>query len=294
MELNDILRKHDIDLSRTIVMRHRPDESGLRKILPWMVHEHPSVFNAYQQAHSGAQEEAMRKIAGNGWIASFFGFTPGEAVFCGLYRIRGYQEINYDRFWKIPENLILREHGLPEWVRKDLPKGLWFDLQLDTSCYSEWIGKLVIGWPGGERSWWRRAEKNVFPVLRISGESNFAQGMPDWRQLVLPWKELDLIPASWKAALKEWRGIYLIRDMQDGLCYVGSAYGQTNLLGRWLEYAKNGDGGNKLLKLRQPDQFQFSILERLGPDLDPQDVVAVENSWKKRLGTIAPTGLNVT
>lgn len=292
MELNDLLQKHGIDLTKTIVMRHRPDEPGLRKVLPWMVHGKPSVFNAYQQSHSGAQEEAMRKLAGNGWIASFLGLTAGEAVFCGLYRIHGCEEINRKRFWEIHENRVLREYGMLGWARKDRDHGFWFDLRLDPSFYEEWIGRMVIGWPGGERAWWRRAEKNVLPVRWIAEESRFAQGMPDWRELVLSWPELGLIPTSWRAALKEWRGIYLIRDMKDGLAYVGSAYGKENLLGRWQNYSKNGDGGNRLLKLRKPEHFQFSILERLGPDLEPQEVVAVESSWKKRLGTLHPGGLN--
>lgn len=292
MELNDLLKKHDIDLTKSIVMRHRPVEPGLLKVLPWMVHEQPAVFNAYQQSHSGAQEEALRKIAGNGWLVSFFGVDAGKAVFCGLYKIHGCEEVPQELFWQIKENLILREHGLPQGDRKNRKASLWFDLRLEESFYSEWIGRLVVEWPGGERAWWRRAEKNVMPVQAILDESCFAPAMPAWRELVLSWRELGLIPASWRSALKEWRGIYLIRDMKDGKAYVGSAYGKDNMLGRWREYAKSGDGGDKHLKPRKPDQFQFSILERLGPDLEPQEVVAVENSWKKRLGTIYPDGLN--
>jgi len=292
MELNDLLRKHGIDLTKTLVMRHRPDEAGLRKVLPWLVHEKPAVFNAYQQSHSGAQEEAMRKLSGSGWIASFFGLDAGEAVFCGLYRIAGHEEIDWKAFWSIAENSVLREHGMRGWARKGRSRGLWFDLQLDETFHSEWIGRLIVKWPPPERSWWRRAEKNVMPIRAILEESRFAPAMPDWREMVLTWQELEVIPKSWQAALKEWRGIYLIRDLSDGLAYVGSAYGKENLLGRWRSYAKNGDGGNRLLKPRKPDQFRFSILERLGPDLDPKDVVVVENSWKKRLGTLHPDGLN--
>ncbi len=292
MELNDLLEKHDIDLTKTMVMRHRPDEPGLRKVLPWMVHERPKVFNAYQQSHSGRQEEALRKLAGDGWIASFLGVEAGRAVFCGLYRIAGCEEIDRRTFWSIPENGVLREHGMLGWARKGRSRGLWFDLRLSADFYADWIGRLVIGWPPPERAWWRRAERNVMPVLSIAEESHFAPAMPDWRELVLSWQELKLIPASWRAALHEWRGIYLIRDLKDGLAYVGSAYGRDNLLGRWQEYAKSGDGGNRLLKLRKPDQFQFSILERLGPDLDPKEVIAAETSWKKRLGTLSPGGLN--
>lgn len=292
MELNDLLQKHGIDTTTTIIMRHRPVEPGLRKVLPWMVHERPAVFNAYQQSHCGQQEEAMRKLAGKGWIASFLGLDAGEAVFCGLYRIAGYEVVDRKAFWSIPENRVLHEHGMPRWDNRRANRGLWFDLRLDESFHPDWIGHLIVKWPPPERSWWRRAEKNVMPVRAITEESRFAPSMPDWREMVLSWQELEVIPKSWQAALREWRGIYLIRDMRDGLAYVGSACGKENLLGRWRDYAKSGDGGNQLLKLRKPEQFRFSILERLGPDLDPRDVVAAENSWKKRLGTLHPDGLN--
>lgn len=292
MELNDLLQKHGIDPQQVIVMRHRPDEPGLRKVLPWMVHEHPAVFNAYQQSHSGPQEEALRKLAGKGWIASFFGLAAKEAVFCGLYRIHGYQELDLKEFWSIPENAILREHGMLGWARKGRKRGLWFDLQLDGTFYAEWIGRLIVKWPPPERAWWRRAERNTLAIDSIATESHFASAMPEWRELVLKWSDLALIPASWKAALREWRGIYLIRDLRDGLAYVGSAYGVENLLGRWQNYAKSGDGGDRLLKGRKPDSFVFSILERLGPDLEPQEVIQIESAWKKRLSSRSPCGLN--
>lgn len=292
MELNDLLRKHEIDPAKTIVMRHRPDEPGLRKVLPWMVHERPAVFNAYQQSHSGQQEESLRKLAGDGWVASFLGVNAGEAIFCGLYRIHGCEEIHRKQFWAIQENETLREHGMLGWARKGRKHGLWFDLRLNESFHLEWIGRLIVDWPGGERAWWRRSEKNVLPVRALLEESRFAPLMPDWRELVLSWLELGVMPGSWRSALREWRGVYLIRDMKDGLAYVGSAYGKDNLLGRWQNYAKSGDGGNQLLKNRRPDLFRFSILERLSPDLEAKNVVEVENSWKKRLGTAHPDGLN--
>jgi hypothetical protein len=92
--------------------------------------------------------------------------------------------------------------------------------------------------------------------------------------------------------LAEWRGVYLIFDEQDGRSYVGSAYGRDNLLGRWLTYARDGHGGNRELRERDPLGFRFTILERLAPDLPADEVIARENSWKARLHTRAPFGLN--
>ena len=37
---------------------------------------------------------------------------------------------------------------------------LWFELVL-TDFFAPWKGKLIIKWPPPERSWWRRAHRNV-------------------------------------------------------------------------------------------------------------------------------------
>ena len=92
-------------------------------------------------------------------------------------------------------------------------------------------------------------------------------------------------PSTWKAALRQWRGIYFIFDESDGQGYVGAVYGTDNLLGRWLNYAARGHGGNKELRKRDPGHFRFSILERVSPDMEAADVIRLESSWKDRLHT---------
>src|SRR5437763_938679 len=82
------------------------------------------------------------------------------------------------------------------------------------------------------------------------------------------WEQLAVLPTNWRAKLSEWRAIYYIFDASDGKGYVGSAYGEVNLLGRWLGYAAAGHGGNRLLRLREPKHVQFSILQRVSPDKD--------------------------
>ncbi len=83
----------------------------------------------------------------------------------------------------------------------------------------------------------------------------------------------------------EWRGIYFIYDESDGKGYVGSAYGKDNILGRWLSYKASGHGGNKQLCKRYPKNFRFSILQRVSPDMDADDVIRIEGTWKERLHT---------
>lgn len=53
-----------------------------------------------------------------------------------------------------------------------------------------------------------------------------------------------------------------------------------------------GDGGNVLLRQRDPAHFTFAILQRVSPDMEPAEVIQLEASWKARLHTPAPYGLN--
>ncbi|MEQ1730721.1 MAG: GIY-YIG nuclease family protein, partial [Vicinamibacterales bacterium] len=149
----------------------------------------------------------------------------------------------------------------------------------------EWSGRLVLRWPPPERSWWRWADRNAMPIDTIHAESVLAERLPEWNALVLTWLGLQDLPPSWEAALSHWRGIYTILDRSCGKLYVGSAYGEENLLSRWRGYSKSGHGGNVELKGRDPKQFQFSILQRVSPDMPAEEVIRVEASWKDRLGT---------
>lgn len=93
------------------------------------------------------------------------------------------------------------------------------------------------------------------------------------------------LPAPWKAALSQWRGIYFVYDTGRRAGYVGSAYGAENILGRWQEYSRTGHAGNKGLKDSEPGNLRFSILQRTSPDLVAEEVIALESSWKQRLHT---------
>jgi hypothetical protein len=168
---------------------------------------------------------------------------------------------------------------------------LWFDL-VPTEFYAKWKGKLIVDWPPPERSWWRRAHKNTIPVLAILEDSALDAAMPGWDEIALHWEDRGVLPARWKSVLSQWRGIYYIFDTSDGKGYVGSAYGGSNLLGRWLNYSASGHGGNSLLRKRDPRHFRFTILQRVSPDMEATDVIRLEGTWKERLHTRPPYGLN--
>lgn len=293
MDFKDILRIAGIDpdfKDNVVLIRHRPFEPQLAKVMPWLISERPELFETYQSV-PGRPETALGRAR---YMASFLGIRPGTAHFVGLYRIGESHDLDFDGFWNIPGNQSLCDFGYKGFTKEyaaqvGAVKQFSFEL---LEAYASWRGKLVIEFPPPERSWFRLVSRGNFPVRAILEESAFSSPPPNWHEIDLNFAQLAVLPATWRARLSEWRGIYLIFDEQDGRSYVGSAYGRDNLLGRWLAYVRDGHGGNRELRERDPGSFRFTILERLSPDLPAEEVIARENSWKSRLHTRAPFGLN--
>jgi hypothetical protein len=253
--------------------------------------ERPDLFNAYQQTQSKKVEMQMRKAS---HVAAFIGHVGGKAVFVGLYEVGKNKILNHEQYWQVQEHVELRDSfGMKGFVpeSEDRDSILWFDLSLTKTCDSL-KGKLVISWPAPAIAWSRWAADTDMPVLAIREENALEGLMPEWNEIDLSWAELKLLPNSWMNRLREWKAIYYIFDVSDGKSYVGSAYGTENLGQRWQNYAATGHGGNVLLRARDHRNFRFSILQRVSPDLDPDDVIRLESTWKRRLHTRAPFGLN--
>ena len=279
IELNELLRKVGVDPASSIVMRHRPTERDLRRALRWFAAEHPDVYNAYQCCHGERVEGALGRAS---HLVSLLGHEAGKALFVGVYRVDGWKEMLGKDWRKLATSKRLIELG-DRGPRNDRRIHL-FNL-VCTEHLEAWKGKLVIEWPPPERAWWRWAGRNKMPVDAIHEESVLVRQMPPWNELVLSWPQLQALPRSWQEAIKQWRGIYLILDRTGGKSYVGSAYGDENILARWRSYGKTGHGGNVDLKGRDPAHFQFAVLERVSPDLPSDDVIRLEATWKDRLGT---------
>lgn len=287
LSFNDLLRFNDIDPANVLIMRHQPQEPTLRRAFYWIAVTRPDLFNQYQSVHYERQEKQLSKAT---YLASFIGNRPRKALFVSLCKNNGAREIDYKQYWKIKANKELRAYGM-RGFDGSRPSVLLFDLK-PMNVFSDWKARLMIDWTGGERSWTRWASENTFAVEAITEKTALEPKMPAWDEILLDWSELRELWPSWRTALSSMRGVYFIFDRTDGKGYVGSAYGAENILGRWTHYAKSGHGGNKLLRQRNPTDFRFSILELVAPSLPPEEVIKREQSWKKRLSTVQPLGLN--
>lgn len=284
--LDALTDKIGLDPKRTLVVRHRPFEPALRKVFPWIVAERLPLFIAYQRSQFSTLEKAMTKAD---HLLAFVGLEPGRAVFAHAFRIGPHRTLTRDEFWDIPENRELQALGMVG-MEAERTETLWFDI-IETDLLADASGRLVVGWPGLERSWWRWADRNTFPVVALNEASRFEQKLPSWSEVMLTWPQLSHLPGSWRQSLSQWRGVYLITDLKREAAYVGSAYGSENILGRWLEYGRTGHGGNKLLRQSDPQDLRFSILELTSPNLEPEAVMRLEANWKDRLFT-RQIGLN--
>ena len=288
--LNDLLEREGIDPKTILVFRHRPWEPQLNKVFDGIVSERPDLFECYQTTHAPNTEAALLRAH---YVVSCIRYRPKQALFVGLYRLTGTNRLlTTQECIDRPLHRELMSLGMggfkaSEGVRTVIEFGLE-----RTEWQARWSERLIVEWPGLERSWYRWLDRNVFPIAAIAEESRLKAQMPEWHDLVLEWQQLAILPAEWRTALSHWRGVYLIIDQTDGAQYVGSAYGSENLLQRWSEYAKTGHGGNKGLRGRDHSRFRFSILQRVSPDMPDSDVIAIEGTWKDRLRTRVPFGLN--
>ena len=155
------------------------------------------------------------------------------------------------------------------------------------------VEKVIVGWKS-ERSW-HQYISNDMPVIEIHQGLHYQQ-FKDYFDFILEFKELQEIVNNkykeWKLMLSATKGVYLISDTKTGKLYVGSAYGEEGIWGRWSNYVKtNGTGGNKQLKaLVAGDKdyafnFRFSILMLLPKTITPDQAIEKELLLKKKLGT---------
>ncbi|MBY6166832.1 GIY-YIG nuclease family protein [Pseudooceanicola nitratireducens] len=285
MLFQDLLRLHDIPEQDVALCLHKPADPIVRRAVRVLAQERPDLFEAYQSTHAPQPEATVRA---RGFMASFIATSDGEVTFAGLFRREIGPILSLDDWLgdDVRREMLQRVDG----HRSDLVqvalglvgRALFALSRVDRFASLE--KRLICHDPGG-RAYMRLAETTPLEVLELSRVDRISPPMPEWTELSLSCEEIRQLPAEWAVALRNWRGIYLIVDERDGQRYVGSAYGQENLLGRWRNHVARDRGVTRDLQSRDPATFRFSVLELLAPTAVVEDVVARENSWKLRLDT---------
>ena len=234
------------------------------------------------------QSYQSRKVFECDFVIAFLGMEASRAVFVGAYSVKGRKagsKVPLPKGFPYPE---MRAEADFHYELERLPQ---FD-DLKDRVVIEW-GKSPLAW----HQWLQ--EREVVEVLPIGYVRQF-RGYLDF---ILSYDELKAIVSD-PIASKEWHrmlsavaGVYLIADAKTGLQYVGSAYGEGGILGRWKSYASCPDGGNDQLKAllankhNYESNFRYTILQTLPRWLTRNEVIECERLFKEKLGTRA-FGLN--
>lgn len=226
------------------------------------------------------------------YIVVFIGLDNSRARFVGVYRVNGHKPAK-----EVPVPL---SYPHPDMVKDD---NVFYHLE-PLSGFDDLKDRVVIDWGKSALAWhqWLRETepKEVIEIL----PTGYVKEFPGYLDFVITFDELVSIIRNpdanreWHRMLKEVAGVYLITDTKTGMQYVGSAYGENGILGRWNTYAKTPSGGNKMLEellAKNGDgyarNFQYTILRTLPRTLTPKEVITYEGLYKKKLGSRA-FGLN--
>lgn len=107
--------------------------------------------------------------------------------------------------------------------------------------------------------------KNVLDKLEVIEIRNpnktlVDDGFPGYKNVSINYDELKrkLKLDEWRDALSRRKGVYLITDKTTGKLYVGSAYGENGILGRWETYLNSGYDKNEVENGAYPNKKGLS------------------------------------
>jgi len=159
--------------------------------------------------------------------------------------------------------------------------------------YEKYFGRIIVNYHNTATNLIRNADSviNECEIVQILEDTFDNDLFPGYENVHLSWNDLNRVINKniWKTALENQKGVYLITDKKNGKLYVGSAYGENMLLGRWSSYVKNGHGGNKELRDLDFDyikeNFYYSILDIYKSTIDDNIIIKRESWWKNILQT---------
>lgn len=201
-------------------------------------------------------------------------------LFVGLFSTNGYEDHSAD---KEPHYLYNLTH-------------------VDTT--REFEGRLFVRSTYKERQTYVHGETVAkdLTIAEILPERISVGRFPGFKDVDITKQELDLMVRhnvdSWRTALSNVKGIYLITDTSNNKLYVGKADGENGIWGRWCEYSATGHGHNKALIAElgeviadRAQSLRFAILEVADLQSDPKEIDHRESHWKKILRS-RETGYN--
>ncbi len=230
--------------------------------------------------------------------------TPLEAFFDGAFR--QWQEHQNQKNFQCKQVLSLIHLSGQRWLFAGVFEvlGVKHGKWKSSPCYYKYAtreldgldhltGKAIVEFNKTFRASYLRGEKyaDQLTVVAIRDQRMTIGDFPGFNSVLLSYVMLKTLVReshpSWRTALFNVSGVYLITDTKTGKHYVGSAYGGEGIWQRWISYAKTGHGGNReLRKLLRAEgknhsqHFQFSLLEVCDLNSSDDYVISRETHWK--------------
>lgn len=233
---------------------------------------------------------------------------PLLAYFQG--RFQGWQEYQTRRNFPCEAVLALIKLPSDKWLfvglwdvlgvtEKSNSAGSWFEYSTSERAGLEHLsGRVIVSFKRDFRASYLQGNRfrDQLVVSQILSERMSIGDFPGHSSTLIRHGELVHVVnrgiESWRSALRNVAGVYLITDTSCGKHYVGSAYGKEGIWGRWCAYAATGHGNNLELQelLRKQgsghvQNFQYSVLEICDVLSTKEEVLEREVHWKKALGS---------
>lgn len=265
--IQELLYNRNLDpKSKTKLVRHKDNRLDLYS----MYTIERDKFLIYQS------QQGNDAFKGLDYIVSFIGEEGSLSRFIGVFKILNTQ--------KLPDKSASIDGGLYQY---------FYEME-EVLGFEDLKERAIVDWGKGTRSWvqWLQNEKEV---VEIQPGLHYRQ-FTDYFDFILDFQQLTEIVTNqykdWKRMLSVTKGIYLISDVNTGKLYVGSAYGEEGIWGRWRSYVvTKGHGENKTLKelvsqdANYANNFRFSILMLLPSATTADQAIKKEALFKRKLGT---------
>ena len=217
---------------------------------------------------------------------SYADFVSNEKIKTRL--IRATDEVC--ALYKTTEMFTVDDLGLSKRPR---PGANFWETRINDSILPGFENRLVVSWRSRNPMRKTPGDLEMFQV-RPRG---YVRDFPGYSGIRVRHDELtELIDNQeanfeWRDKLSTVAGIYLISHKERPELYVGSAYGENGVWGRWKTYSKNSTGGNKGLIIEHEADENFgkncywSMLQALPLNTPKAEVIKAESLWKAKLGT---------
>lgn len=170
--------------------------------------------------------------------------------------------------------------------------------------YDKYVEKVLVDWTNKPQQFFYVNNEiiNNVELYAITSKPYFEQenDFPGYDNLCMSYFDLrkQWNGKAWHDQLSAIYGVYLITDTKTGMLYVGSAYGDEGVYGRWSVYLADGYDKNEVENSKYPNvelkklveskgieyiqkNFQYTLLEIFSKnDIGKQRALERENYWK--------------